>query len=75
MKEQSITSKDLVFATLTAHQLKKITNTQESLKNGIFKAGRLNGCGVARLGKYGIYVGNFADGVFSGWGRHIYTDP
>jgi hypothetical protein len=46
-----------------------------TFENGSFHNGKLRGCGIAKYGSFGYYVGNFADGMRSGLGKMIWKDP
>lgn len=71
----AISPSDIIYRTLTSAELctRLGLSTLPTLA-GRFKAGALCGAGLAVYGDFGVYVGEFKEGLRSGYGRMAYLN-
>ena len=71
----AISPSDIIYRTLTPSELcSRLGLGTLSVLPGHFKAGALCGAGLAIYGDFGVYVGEFKEGLRSGYGRMSYQN-
>jgi hypothetical protein len=73
--KSSLFGRSTGFPRFDGYELNGVDIIWKSIEAGQFTSGKLNGRGIVRYGAYGVYEGEFKNGMRNGVGKMIYIDP